>query len=269
MSNISTTIESTTVEDESRSAFRSFFSGILTALSNVLTIAGRELRAYFFSPIAYVITAIFTFFTGFLFYNNLLASQQADLSNDFSWMLVLAVFAAPFLTMRLFAEENRMGTIELLMTAPVRDWEIVIGKYLAGLVAYMFMLFPTLWHVVIVWRYGPPDFGPILSGYLLMLLVGATFVAIGMFASSLTQNQIVAAVIAFFTLLFLWVANAPASATGATNWLTQFLSYIALTTHFSDFQNGVLDSTHILYFLSVAAIAVFLTVRVVESKRWR
>ena len=238
-------------------------------MSNILTITGRELRSYFFSPIAYIITAVFAFFTGFIFYNGLLSSQQADLSGDFSWMLVLAVFAAPFLTMRLFAEENRMGTIELLMTAPVRDWEIVIGKYIAGLLAFIFMLVPTLWHGVIVWRYGPPDFGPIATGYLLLLLAGSAFVAIGMFASSVTQNQIIAVVIAFFTLLFLWVANAPAGATGAASPLTGFLNYIALTVLFSDFQNGVIDSNHILYFLSVAAIGVFLTVRVVESKRWR
>ncbi len=236
---------------------------------NILTITGRELKAYFLSPIAYIITAIFAFFTGFVFLNNILPSQQADLSGDFSWMLVLAIFAAPFLTMRLFAEENRMGTIELLMTAPVRDWEIVIGKYVAGLLAFIFMLVPTLWHVIILWRYGPPDFGPIATGYLLMVLAGAAFVAIGMFASSLTQNQIIAVVVAFFALLFLWVANAPASATGAANPVVDFLSQAALTVHFTDFQNGVIDSNNVLYFLSLAAIGVFLTVRVVESRRWR
>ncbi len=238
-------------------------------MSNILTIAGRELKAYFLSPIAYIITGIFAFFIGFLFYNNLLNSQSSTLSNDISWMLVLAVMLTPALTMRLFAEENRLGTIELLMTAPLRDWQIVVGKFIAGMIAFSFLLVPTLWHVVIVSRYGSPDYGPILSSYLLMLLVGAAFVAIGMLTSALTQNQFIAYVLGMLTLLFLWVANAPAGALGGGNPITDFLGYVALTMHFQDFMSGVIDTSHVIYFLSLAVIGIFLTTRVVESRRWR
>lgn len=238
-------------------------------MSNILTITGRELKAYFLSPLAYVITGVFAFFTGFLFYNNLLRSAQADLTGDFNWMLVLFLIIAPALTMRLFAEENRLGTIELLMTAPVRDWEIVIGKFIAGLAAFAALLLPTLWHLVLVARYGPPDYGPIITGYLLMLLVGAAFVAIGMLASALTQNQFIAYMIGMITLLFLWVANAPAGVFGSSGTIVNFLNFIVLYQHFQDFLTGVVDSTHVLYFLSLVAIALFLTIRVVESRRWR
>ncbi len=238
-------------------------------MSNILTITGRELKAYFLSPVAYIITGVFTFFVGYLFYNNLISSSQATLSNDFSWMLVLAVMITPALTMRLFAEENRLGTIELLMTAPVRDWEIVIGKYIAGMIGFCFLILPTLWHVVIVAHYGQPDYGPIITGYLLMLLVGAAFVAIGMLTSSLTQNQFLAAVFGMIILLFLWVANAVSGALGGGNPITDFLGYIALTVHFQDFMTGVIDTGHVIYFLSLAVIGIFLTTRVVESRRWR
>ncbi len=238
-------------------------------MSNILTITGRELKSYFLSPIAWVITGVFAFFTGFLFYSTLLGSAQASLSGDFSWMLVLALIIVPALTMRLFAEENRMGTIELLMTAPVRDWEIVIGKYIAGFLGFVFLLVPTLWHVVIVARYGSPDYGPIATGYLGVLLVGAAFVGIGMFTSALTQNQFIAFMLGMITLLFLWFVNAPAGVLGNTGVLSDFLNSVVLTTHFQDFFNGVIDTTHILFFLSLAIIAIFLTVRVVESRRWR
>lgn len=239
-------------------------------MSNILTITGRELKSYFLSPLAWVLTGVFTFLLGFLFANDVLASQTAAQANDFSWMMVLGVFLTPALTMRLFAEENRQGTIELLMTAPVRDWEIVAGKYVAGLLAYVALLIPSLWHVVILARYGPPDYGPILSGYLGALLVGAAFIAVGMFTSSLTQNQVVAAFLGFIVLLFLWVISVAAGALGGSGGgISDLLQFLAIPGHFQDFFTGIIDVQHVLYFVSLAAIAVFLTMRVVESRRWR
>ncbi len=238
-------------------------------MGNILTIAGREIKSYFLSPLAYILTGVFAFFLGFLFYNSVLSTQTADLSSTFSWMMVLSLILAPALTMRLFAEENRMGTIELLMTSPVRDWQIVIGKYLAGLLAFVALLIPTLWYIVILWRYGQPDYGTILSGYIGVVLTGAAFIAIGMFASSLTGNQIIAYFVGFLVLIFLWVANAPAGVTGASNMITDFLSELSLTKHFQDFFSGVINLTDALFFVGLAAVAVFLTVRIVESRRWR
>lgn len=238
-------------------------------MSNILTIAGRELKSYFLSPLAFILTGIFTFLTGFLFASGILSQRTADLSNDFGWIVVLGLILAPALTMRLFSEENRQGTIELLMTAPVRDWEIVIGKYAAGMLAFISLLIPTLWHVVILARYGPPDYGPIVSGYLGLVLVGATFIGIGMLTSSLTQNQIVAYFLAFIILLFFWVISAGAGLIGGTGAVSDLLQFLALPSHFQDFFSGILDLQHILYFVGLAAIAVFLTMRVVESRRWR
>ncbi len=236
---------------------------------NILTITGREIKAYFLSPIAYVITGVFALFTGANFFSTLIGSSQADLSNDFGLMMVLALFVAPALTMRLFAEENRAGTIELLMTAPVRDWEIVIGKYIAGLLGFIALLIPTLWHIVIVARYGSPDYGPIASGYLALFLVGVAFIAIGLLTSSVTQNQVIAYILGIVTLLLLWFSGFFAQAAQSAQALSDALNYLYLPGHFQDFFNGVIDSTHILYFVSLAVIALFLTVRVVESRRWR
>jgi ABC-2 type transport system permease protein len=238
-------------------------------MSNILTITGRELKSYFLSPLAYIVTGVFSVFIGLAFYVSVLGSRTATLSDDFSWMMVLGLILAPALTMRLFSEENRQGTIELLMTAPVRDWEIVVGKFIAGLVAFAALLIPTLWHVLILVRYGPPDYGPILSGYLGALLVGASFVAVGMFTSSLTQNQVVAYFLALVTLLTLWIISGAAGVLGGTGGISDLLQFLALPGHFQDFFNGIIDVQHVLYFASLAAIAVFLTMRVVESRRWR
>lgn len=238
-------------------------------MSNILTIAGRELKSYFLSPLAFILTGVFTFLTGFLFASSILSSRTAQLSDDFGWMVVLGLILAPALTMRLFSEENRQGTIELLMTAPVRDWEIVIGKYIAGLLAFIALLIPTLWHVVILARYGPPDYGPVITGYLGAVFVGAAFIAIGMLTSSLTQNQIVAYFLSFIILLFFWVVSAGAGLIGGTGGVSDLLTFLALPSHFQDFFSGIIDIQHMLYFASLAAIAVFLTMRVVESRRWR
>jgi gliding motility-associated transport system permease protein len=238
-------------------------------MSNILTITGRELKSYFLSPLAYIVTGVFAVFIGLAFYVSVLGSRTAQLSDDFSWMMVLALILAPALTMRLFSEENRQGTIELLMTAPVRDWEIVIGKFIAGFVAFAALLIPTLWHVLILVRFGPPDYGPIVSGYVGALLVGASFVAVGMLTSSLTQNQVVAYFLAMITLLVLWIISGAAGVLGGTGGISDLLQYIALPTQFQDFFNGIIDAQHVLYFVSLSAIAVFLTMRVVESRRWR
>src|SRR4051794_40733060 len=133
---------------------------------NVLTIAGRELKAYVLSPLAWIIIALFAFFTGFIFVQILLATQRADLTPLFNWIAVLALILSPALTMRLFSEEYKLGTMELLLTSPVRDWQIVLGKFLAAWIGFAILLIPTLWQVLILKRYGDPDFGVLGSSYL-------------------------------------------------------------------------------------------------------
>lgn len=217
-------------------------------MNNVLTIAGRELKSYILSPLAWIIIALFAAFTGFVFVQFLVQTRQADMTGVFGWFAVLALILVPALTMRLFSEEYKLGTMELLLTAPARDWQIVVGKFLAGWIGFALLLVPTLWQVLILLRYGDPDMGILGSSYLGVLLLGAAFVGVGMFASALTQNQFVAYIIGMITLLFLWIADAPASALGQAGFLADFLRQIALPGHFQEFFSGVLDIQHILYF---------------------
>lgn len=238
-------------------------------MNSVLTIMGRELKAYLLAPLAWIIIALFAFFTGLVFVVIIVRSQVADLTPVFGWIAVLALILTPALTMRLFSEEYKLGTIELLLTAPARDWQIVVGKFLAAWIGFAVLLIPTLWLVVILERYGDPDYGILATSYLGALLTGAAFVGVGMFASALTQNQFVAYMIGMIFLLFLWVADAPANTIGQTTAFADFFRYLSLQNHFQDFFSGVLDTEHLLYFISIAFIAIVLTTLVVSSRRWR
>jgi ABC-2 type transport system permease protein len=238
-------------------------------MNNVLTIAGRELKSYILSPLAWIIIALFAAFTGFVFVQILVQSRQADMTGVFGWFAVLALILVPALTMRLFSEEYKLGTMELLLTAPARDWQIVVGKFLAGWIGFAVLLVPTLWQVLILRRYGDPDMGILGSSYLGVLLLGAAFVGVGMFASALTQNQFVAYIIGMIALLFLWIADAPAAAMGEAGFLADFLRQIALPAHFQEFFSGVLDIQHILYFVSLALISIVVTTLIISSRRWR
>lgn len=160
-----------------------------------------------------------------------------------------------------------MGTIELLLTAPVRDMEVVIGKYLASLTVFVIMLGLTLYYPLLLFWFGDPDIGPVFSGYLGFFLLGASFLSVGLLASSLTGNQIVSAVLAFGLLLMVWMlAGAASFVSGA---LAEVVNYISLSAHLGDFVKGVIDTTHVVYFLSFIVLFVFLTVRSLETRRWR
>jgi ABC-2 type transport system permease protein len=239
-------------------------------MNNVWTIAGRELKSYFLSPLAWIILALFAFITGVIFVAIIINTRVADITPLFrNWITVLALILTPALTMRLFSEEYKLGTMELLLTSPARDWQIVVGKFVAAWIGFAILLIPTLWQLVILERYGDPDYGIVGASYVGLLLVGAAFVGVGMFASALTQNQFIAYMIAMILLLFLWIADAPANAIGQNNMLADFFRYLSLPGQFQEFFNGVLDSEHLLYFVSVALIAIVLTTLVVSSRRWR
>jgi len=169
---------------------------------NVLFIAGKELRSYFVSPVAYVIVAFWLVATGFFFWRSVDITNEASLRNVFGVVTILLLLISPALTMRLLAEESRTGTLELLLTAPVRDWSVVLGKFLGALGLYLVMMGLTLvYPVLLMMLGGNPDWGPIWSGYLGLILLGMSFLAVGLFASALTSNQMVSAVIAFVILL--------------------------------------------------------------------
>lgn len=236
-------------------------------MRNVLTVAGRELNAYFASPMAYVITAAFLVITGVIFAVGAVQGRDATLRAVIQSMSIIFLLIAPIIAMRLIAEETRQGTIELLLTAPLRDSELVIGKFLGAVALMLVMLGCTLYYVVLLLMFGTPDLGPIAAGYIGILLLGATYLAIGILASSLTQNQIVAALIAFAIGLFFWFMAA--LATSLPRNVSPIASYIGLSDHFFDFARGIVDLRNIVYFLSAIIVLVFLTIRVVESRRWR
>ena len=240
----------------------------MNSLRSTLAITQRELKSYFVSPVAYVVTAFFLLVAGYLFSAILIQSNEASLRFLHSNLSVIWLFVIPFLTMRLLAEEHRMGTIELLLTSPVRDWEVVLGKFLGALVFLLFMLALTLFYPALLSRVGNPDWGPVISGYIGILLVGATCLAVGVFASSLSQNQIVTGFAAFAILILLWLLSAASQAVGGGA-LGGLLDYLAFNTHFDEFVRGVIDTKHIVYYLAMTAAFLFLATRVVEAKRWR
>jgi ABC-2 type transport system permease protein len=238
-------------------------------MGNLWTITWRELKTYFASPVAYVVSALFLVVNGYLFAFILLNGREASLRGVFSNTTFILLLLAPALTMRLLAEEQRMGTIELLLTAPVRDWQVVVGKFVGSLILFAVMLLgPTLYYVLILSVFGRPDYGPIITGYVGVLLLGASFLAVGVFASALTQNQIVAYFIGIAALILLWIADAGSSFAGS-NFFGTALGYIAITRHYNDFFGGVISTTDVVYAFSVIAVSLFIATQLLQTRRWR
>jgi ABC-2 type transport system permease protein len=246
----------------------------------------KEMRLYFVSPIAYVVLAIFALIAGWFFYNvfayftliSMQAAMNPMMARDltvtdgvlrplFQNISVILLFLLPLLTMRLFAEEKRSGTIELLLTYPVRDGEVLLGKYLAALGVFLGMLTLTLVYPALVAWTAQLEWGPLVTGYIGLVLEGAVFLAIGVLISSLTENQIVAGVSTFGILLILWVIGWAADSAGGG--LGRVLSHVSITEHFDSFARGVIDTKDVIYYLDVTVLALFLTLRSLESKRWR
>jgi ABC-2 type transport system permease protein len=238
-------------------------------MKNIWTITRRELKAYFASPVAYVVSALFLVAMGYLFALILQISRDASLRGLFQNMIFILLLLAPALTMRLLAEEQRMGTIELLLTSPVHDWQVVVGKFLGSLILYTVMLLgPTLYYVLILHVFGPPDYGPIATGYLGVLLLGASFLSVGVFTSALTQNQVIAYFAGLVILILLWIADAASNLAG-TGAIADVLNYVAITRHYDDFFRGVVDTTDIVYSLSMIAVSLFAATQLLQMRRWR
>lgn len=246
----------------------------------------KELRLYFTSPIAYVVIAIFLLLAGYFFYSIFafytMASMQSAMNPQmagslnvtdsvmrplFQNMSIILLLLMPLVTMRLFAEERRSGTIELLLTYPVRDGAVLLGKYFAAFVLYAVMIALTLLYPAIVLYFARPEWGPLLTGYVGLLLMGAMFLAIGCLASSLTENQIVAAVTTFGILLLFWVVGWSADYAGGG--LGKLLTHLSVLEHNDSFAKGVFDTKDVIYFVDVTLVGLFLTLRAVEARRWR
>lgn len=246
-------------------------------MGGTLATLGRELRAYFFSPLAYVVLAFFLLVNGYVFWlilsylNDPRARAGAPLElffgqTIFFWLVLL--FVAPILTMRLVAEERKTGTIELLMTAPISETQVVLGKYAAALAFYLFLWLPTLTYVAVVEYHGSVDWGPVASGYLGVIGIGALFLAFGLFASALAKNQIVAAIVAFAGLMVLFTFGLLENlVTGEA--AKEIFGYLNLWQHMDEFSKGIVDTRRLVYYLSASALLVFLTGRVLAAKKWR
>ncbi|HEY3132980.1 MAG TPA: ABC transporter permease subunit [Acidobacteriota bacterium] len=259
-------------------------------MRNIWTILKKDLSLFFVSPIAYVVLTVFLFISGFFFYNivasvmqfaiqEMMQAQQfgpppaRDYTQEvfrgfFGVLSTIILFLLPMLTMGIFADEKRRGTIELLMTSPVTQWQLILGKFLASVTFYMVMLLPTFLYSVLVYRYSDPRpmWGPILSGYLGIFLLGAALIAIGIFISSLTENQIIAAVVTFAVFIILWVIDFAARGAG---FVAEVLKYLSVLNHFEDFSKGVIDLKSVVFYLSMIILGLFLTSSSVESMRWR
>jgi len=233
---------------------------------NTKTIALREFKSYLASPMAYVVTGIFLALTGFLFSISPTTYYETSVSGLWELGVILLLLLASVLTMRLLAEEKKMGTLELLLTAPVRDSEVIIGKFLGSLGILTAMLALTFYYPILLWIFGDPDWGPIATGYLGLFLVGCTALAVGLFASSLTSNQIVAAVVAGGILFALWFIGMLADLLPEA--LGEVVSYLSLYYHFPDFMRGVVDTRGIIYYLSSTVLFLFLAIRSLASSRW-
>jgi ABC-2 type transport system permease protein len=253
-------------------------------MGNVWALARREVQSYFASPVAYVVLGLFALIFGFLFYaylegfisrgmgqgfggapeiQNLNQDMLRWLLGDTAWLLL---FIIPLLTMRSFAEEIRSGTIELLLTSPLTDFQIVLGKFLGALFLYVSMLALTFLHMAILFFFGDPEWKALLTGYLGVLLFGSALISLGLVFSSLTRNQIVAAVITLGAFLFLGFFQSAENWAGAA---ASFITYLSATQHLEEFTKGVVDSRDVIYYLAFIGLGLFLSKQSLESLRWR
>ena len=246
-------------------------------------IASKELRSYFSSPIAYVVVGLFSILFGYFFVASLSffvrISMQGGMGGPpinlnefllrplFGNTAVILLFVLPMITMRSYAEEKQSGTIELLLTSPLTDFEIILGKFLGAMTLFGLMLGVTALHMGILFWYGEPELAPLLSGYLGLLLMGGSFISLGLLISSATKNQVVAGTITFAVLLLFWVISWMAESTTSTT--QSVLAYLSILNHFEDFSKGVIDTTHLAYYLSFISFSLFMTAKSMDSERWR
>ncbi len=235
-------------------------------MRNARAIAFKEFKSYLASPMAYIVTGIFLVLTGVFFSSSPSTYNETSITGFLQAGGILLLLLTSVLTMRLLAEERKMGTIELLLTAPVRDSEVIAGKFLGGLAILTTMLVLTFYYPILLKVFGDPDMGPIGTGYLGLLLLGCASLAVGLFASSLTSNQIVAAVVSGGILFALWFAGMVADLLPKA--LGEVINYLSLSYYFPDFMRGVIDTRGIIYYLSITVLFLFLAVRSLENSRW-
>ena len=254
-------------------------------MRNIVAIAQKELKSYFASPIAYVVIGLFALLYGYFFAvmlnyfiraglnaNPMMGPQALNINQDMlrpvlQNVTILLLFVLPAITMRTYSEERRSGTVELLLTSPLTDLEIILGKFFGALGLYGVMIGVTLVHTALLFWLGTPEWKPVLTAYLGLLLLGGSFISIGLFISTLTTNQIVAYITTFAVFLMLWVISWIGSFSSGV--FTDVTAYLSIIEHFDDFTKGVIDTSHVIYYLSLITFGIFLTAKSVDTERWR
>ena len=239
-------------------------------MNRIATIARRELSSYFFLPIAYVAMTVFLLVCGFLFWDDFQPGHIAGMRGLFDGMVLVLVTIVPLLAMGLLAQEWATGTIESLMTAPIGETDVVLGKFFGAFFFFIMLLMPTVLYVIVLEIFADPsiDCGPIFSGYLGIILVGALFSSIGLFCSSLTRSQVVAAVATAAVLFLITIVPWWVSGKIVADWVVRAADQ-AVYKRYTDFSKGVIDTGNVVFFLLTTAVFLFLTIKVLESRRWK
>lgn len=236
-------------------------------MGNTLTIFRRELGAYFNSPVAYIVVTVFLLVTGYLFFSQVFLVGDTTMRDMFGITPLIFIFFAPAVTMRLLSEEKRTGTIEMLITMPVSDWQVVLGKFFAALAVMVVAIGLTLTYPITLSQMGNLDWGTVIGGYLGLVLLAGSYVAIGLMASSFTRNQVVAFIIAFAISFALYLFGKLLPLMPAS--LAPIIEYVSLDVHFANISKGVIDSRDVVYYLSLIGACLFLSVMSLDSRRWK
>lgn len=235
-------------------------------LTNIKHIFLKELRSFFNSPVAYIVILVYLVILGWFFTSNLFLAGQATLRTVFEMTPFLLLFFAPAMTMRLISEERKTGTLELLATKPLREYEIIVGKFAAALALYFFTLLPTLVYFVTVSFIGSLDVGSVICGYVGLLLVGSVFLAISLFGSSITENQVVAFIVSFLIVFALFMLDKVLIY--LPNSLATVFEYLSVDYHFSNIARGVIDTRDLIYYFTTVGFALFLGTVVLQKRKW-
>ena len=236
-------------------------------MSQILLLAKKEFRSYFDSPVAYVVITLFLLIAGWQFSTSLFLSNTADLRTLFSIIRFILLFFIPALSMRLISEEKRLGTIELLMTLPIKDWQLVLGKFIAAYLLVVITILLTVIHFVTIAVLGQPDVGASVAGYLGLFLVVGVYLSIGIFTSALTQNQIVAFIVSFVIIFAFFMMDKIIFF--FPGFIASLLEYLSIDYHFNNIARGVVDSRNLIYYFSMIFLFLFLAVQALESRKWK
>ncbi len=235
-------------------------------MTNVIPIFRREMFAYFYSPMAYIVLSVFMLLTGWFFTTQVFLADDSSLRSVFTTIPFIFIFFAPAITMRLISEERKSGTVELLVTMPLSDWDIVLGKYFAGLGLLVVALLFTLPYAITIIAFGTPDIGMMVTGYLGLVLMGAAYVSVGIFSSTVSKNQVVSFIIAFMIIFVLFLLDKFLPV--MPSYLVPILQYLSIDYHYNNIGRGVIDTRDIMYYLSLIVFMLSLAKLSLESRKW-